>query len=520
MIINKKNILIMLLLFFGFNQEILCQEVIKNDQQIVEQNKGSDNQTVYISNNQGYDYEKDRQNQIKYIKKLINEIKKKIYILIYEKPEEPTEQEKNILESLSYSFDKDFLKNYENREIKLKKYSDFRKDLIDNKKDFLDFDLHNMKLTFYVKGKKDSVEKISGKGRPGSWWETPPGLYHAQDKRRMVELTLSDKKNPIYMPNAVRFSGLFFVHRWPEYKNGKPLPGFYTEGCIRLNKKVSEKVYNFVKPGTPILMYDEKSKNENFYGDYYKDKINDKNIISSTKYFIADLDDNKILLSKNKFKKVYLNDITKLIFMLTATEWIEVKEQHEANWLNTVDQYFPGTKLKEGIKYSLLDLGALMLAEKSKSANEEIADRIWDDEIRLMNSKSKSIGMTDFKYTNYVGDKKENISSMADIFYLFKNLYLNRSFILDMTLNKAYNKKYRKNIFAGKLEVKNFWKNLMGFKGGITGTDWEGKEYGAGIFEIKIKNQKRNILFVIYKSKDLKKDFELLKGFVKFYYDR
>ncbi len=466
------------------------------------------------------DFEKDKKAQIEYLKKTIKKIKKEIFILLSEKPEKLSLKENKILNILKKEIKESepgFLENF-NKPIKnFKQYSDFRKKLIKEKKDFLDLDLNKMEITFFKEGKNNGVEKISAKGRPGSWWETPPGLYFVQGKRPMVKLTLSKEDNPIFMPNAVRFSGLFFIHRWPEDKKGEKLPGYYTEGCIRLNDKVSQKVYDYAKNGMPILIYDEKK--DDFKYKNIENYVHDENVVSAEKFLIADLDNNKILLSKNKNKKVYLNNVTKLIFMLAATEWKEIKEKKEPVWLNTSEQYFPKTKLKEGVKYSLLDLGSLMLAEKSEAANEEIADRIWGSKIKYMNWKSEAIGMSDFEYTNYVGNKHENKAKMSDIFYLLKNLQINRKFILDMTLNKAYNKKYDKNIFSNKLKIDSIWKKDRMFEGGITGTDINKKEYGAGVFKIKIKNKERNLAFIIFDSNNLKMDTEILKGFLKFYYD-
>ena len=75
------------------------------------------------------------------------------------------------------------------------------------------------------------------------------------------------------------------------------------------------------------------------------------------------------------------------------------------------------------------------------------------------------------------------------------------------------------HIFSGKIKIDNLWKDSQDYKGGITGTDFYGKEYGAGVFKVRIKGQDRNLAFIVYDSENLKNDVEVLKGFVKFYYD-
>jgi hypothetical protein len=117
------------------------------------------------------DYQKDKENQIKYIKKIIAEIKEQIYILLKEKPEKLTNKEEQIVNIFEEEFkknNKELLEKYRIPIKNLKQYSEFRNELLKNKKSFLDFDLRKMEITFFKDGKNIGTEIISGKGRPGS----------------------------------------------------------------------------------------------------------------------------------------------------------------------------------------------------------------------------------------------------------------------------------------------------------------------------------------------------------------
>src|SRR5579862_5292212 len=95
---------------------------------------------------------------------------------------------------------------------------------------FIEANLSTMQLTYYVNGSVAEQFKILAKGRPGSWWETPAGLYKVQEK---IPSDFSGFAH-VYSPWALDFQGNFLIHGWPYYPGGTPVGSTYSGGCIRL----------------------------------------------------------------------------------------------------------------------------------------------------------------------------------------------------------------------------------------------------------------------------------------------
>ena len=389
---------------------------------------------------------------------------------------------------------------------KLESYLDIRKNLIDKKETFLDLNLQTMKISFFKKGKKVIERKIAGKGRPGGWWETPPGIYRIIEKREQVKVAKSSDENPVFMPYAMRFNGMFFIHSWPEFKDGTELSGYYTEGCIRLKKKVAKEFYSMIPVGTTVLVYDEKKD------DFKYKKYN----ITSDTFIATDILNNEILFVKNPDSIVKLGDITKFLLYLSITDWVELPFKKKVKSLDYI-----GEKewIKIGKEYRMFDLGFPLLARKSDQVASEITKRFeYIDPVTSIKQKAKSVGMKNTYINNPIGDRYKNTSTITDIVMLMKYLYKSRDFILYMSRGKVKDMKYGKPVW-GDVPQKSKFKNIDGYIGGITSDNF-GKDfqYGVGIFKIKINNNTRPIAIVIYNSKDIESDAKnILKKITTFY---
>ncbi|MDD5098804.1 MAG: L,D-transpeptidase, partial [Candidatus Colwellbacteria bacterium] len=85
--------------------------------------------------------------------------------------------------------------------------------------DFVEANLSEMSLKVYLKGEIEKEVKILTKGREGSWWETPAGIYQIESK----EESHFSSFGRVYQPWSMAFQGNFFIHGWPYYQNGEPV---------------------------------------------------------------------------------------------------------------------------------------------------------------------------------------------------------------------------------------------------------------------------------------------------------
>ncbi len=91
---------------------------------------------------------------------------------------------------------------------------------------------------------------IISQGKPGSYYETIGGEY------------IHDYKIPnhfssighVYMPWSIHVFGNYFIHGIPYYPDGTKVSSTYSGGCIRLSDENAERLYNFIKKGTPVII--------------------------------------------------------------------------------------------------------------------------------------------------------------------------------------------------------------------------------------------------------------------------
>gem|GEM_PF-5977090 len=118
---------------------------------------------------------------------------------------------------------------------------------------YLEANLTRMTLTLYDKNKPLKTYTILHKGPEDKWFRSPTGYFQV----------LSKEKNhfssffPVYMPYSLRFYEDFYIHGIPYYPNGEKVPPRFTGGCLRLDDKDAEEVYEFASVGTPVIVFDE-----------------------------------------------------------------------------------------------------------------------------------------------------------------------------------------------------------------------------------------------------------------------
>ncbi|MFA6458907.1 MAG: L,D-transpeptidase family protein [Candidatus Paceibacterota bacterium] len=369
---------------------------------------------------------------------------------------------------------------------------------INSKANFLEADLSAMKIRVYKSGNLYLEVPIITKGRPGSWWETPAGLYKISSK----EKTHFSGMGHVWMPWSMNFQGNFYIHGRTYYPDGTLTSNAYTGGCIRLSTEDAERVFNAIDVGTPILVFEQKFSPDNFT---YVDSIP---TLSAPFYLSADLQNNHVFVSHNSTNTVPIASITKLITALVTTEYINLDSV--ATVPKSAVVYTSKPRLKPGQEYTIYQLLFPLLMESSNEAAETIARHYGRDNfIKRMNDKAVSIGMTHSHFADPSGASENNVGTAEDLFMLAKYIYNNRSFIFNITAGKLKDSAYGSSGFSDMSNFNDFTDNEY-FLGGKNGKTTAAAESNLSVFEFPVGNTKRPVVTIVLRSQDGKTDSETL----------
>lgn len=342
--------------------------------------------------------------------------------------------------------------------------------LVAEKATFISANLSTMQLQYYVDGAVTTTVTILAKGRPGSWWETPTGLYKVQSKSPAEYSDIAQ----VYSPWALDFQGNFLIHGWPYYPNGTPVGSTYSGGCIRLSTPDAQALYNIVAIGTPVLV-----SSSDFEPDTFQEQPQGPPI-SATSYLAADIKSNFILAEKNPNEQLPIASLTKLMTALVAIEYVNIQKTITITPDMLVKTSIP--RLKVGEQLSLYDLLQPLLKESSNEAAVAISDFLGTQYfVNLMNQTALSIGMTNTHYVDPSGSDWGNVSTAQDMFILAQYLYNNRSFILKMTTNNTDPNVYGPSVFTN-LQNFNVFADDPDFVGGKVGINGAASDTILSIF--------------------------------------
>ena len=330
-------------------------------------------------------------------------------------------------------------------------------DLIAQKTTFISVDLSAMQLRYYENGTIATTVPVLAKGRPGSWWETPTGLYRVQAK---IPSDFSSFAH-VYSPWALAFQGNFLIHGWPYYPDGTPVGSTYSGGCVRLSTSDAKTLYDMASVGTPVLV-----SSSNFITDNFTEQRQGPPIIAKS-FLAADLKSNYVFAQSDPDEQLPIASLTKLMTALVAVEYMNIEDKITITPDMIVKTSIP--RLKVGRGYSLYDLLQPLLKESSNEAASAIADFLGPKYfVNLMNRQAASIGMTNTHFVDPSGSDWGNVSTAHDLFVLAQYLYDNRSFILEMTTDNSDPNAYGPSVFTT-LQNFNVFADDPDFIGGKVG---------------------------------------------------
>ena len=381
-----------------------------------------------------------------------------------------------------------------------------REKFVEEKADFIEGDLSAMVLRVYKKGVPVHEVKILSKGREGSWWETPAGVYKVQTKEKNHFSSFGS----VYMPFSMAFQGNFFIHGWPYYPGGEAVGEGYSGGCIRLSDKDAELVFNLVETGTPVLVFEKDFIRDDFSYDFRIPGV------TAQAYLAADLRNNFVFLEKNSAEKLPIASLTKLMTAIVSTEYINL--DREVTIDNTMKATTSLPRLKTGQSVSAYNLLFPLLEESSNEAAAALTSFLGRIRfVELMNIKSGSLGMQDTHFEDASGAHEKNVSTGQDLFALSKYLYNNRSFILKLSAGDLKWSAYGASEFQD-LKNLNVFSDDPDFVGGKVGMSTAAKQTILSIFDLKLKEGERPVVVIVLGSEDNAEDARKILEYIRSYY--
>ena len=372
-------------------------------------------------------------------------------------------------------------------------------------------DLGEMTLKLYENGNVRAEYPILSKGKPGSLWETPTGSYSIQTKEERHYSTIGD----VWMPWSMQFFGNFFIHGWPSYGDGMPVPPGFSGGCIRLGGKDAQELFDqatlgvpvFVTNGSgflPLLASDKQDKD--FFGYIAKESFRQPPLLSAESAFAADLETGFVFFEKESSLARPIASLSKL---MTALVSLEAINQYQTITIQPEDVAAEGTAggLVAGQKLQSSALLFPLLLSSSNDAAYALARAVGIDRfVGLMNEKARSLGFVNTVFVEPSGLNAKNQSTPEDLFRLLQYLWTNRRSVLDITKERDHAS----------------WRNIHpfaaseSFLGGKTGFIPEAKRTMAAIFNLPVGEfASRPIAIVALGSDHIQRDVERLRLWVK-----
>lgn len=382
-------------------------------------------------------------------------------------------------------------------------YQSVKQDFSNQKVSFIDANLSEMKLAVYLEGVLALQVPILAKGKVGSWWETPAGIYQIHSKERNHFSSFGQ----VNQPWSIEFQGNFFIHGWPSYEDGTPVSTSYSGGCIRLSTEDAKKVYDLVATGMPVVVYSAPVS-----GDLFNYQLKTPPV-SANGYLVADVKNGTVLSSKNASIAAPIASISKLVSALVATEYINLDKTIYIPEEAIVYTAIP--RLKAGSEVRAYDLLFLLLQESSNEAAEALAaSRGRAQFIAYMNGKAEAINLSHTVFSDPSGAKGD-YSTPQDLFTLLRYIYDNRRFVFGITSGDVTESAYGTPAFK-KIRNFNIIKNSPAkLLGGKVGQTNEASETYAGIFNVKVGGEEREIAIIVLGSRDAEADVRKLLTFVR-----
>ena len=372
-------------------------------------------------------------------------------------------------------------------------------------------DLVSMKLTLYQDGQALKTYPILTKGREGSLWETPSGAYSILLKEDNHFSSIGE----VWMPYSMQFYGNFFIHGWPYYPGGAPVPQGYSGGCIRLATKDAEEIYQFAEIGAPVFIYEENESLRSLASESIELQNIKSPEVKAKSFLVADLESGLVFLEKDASSAFPVASLTKLMTAVTAHEAMYLGRFTTINQ-SVLETYGDAGNLKLGETFKLYDLIFPLLMESSNDAAKALALAVYGEEkfVSLMNEKASALGMKNAFFVDPSGIGSSNVSTAEDLFRLARYISDKRSFLFEITKTPSkeiFSEDGNRHIFQNY----NIFDAGAEFIGGKTGYTKDALGTRISIFSLPVDNIERDIAIIVLGSEEREKDTKALLEWFK-----
>lgn len=382
-------------------------------------------------------------------------------------------------------------------------YSETRAAFVADEITFIDIDIPRNQLRYFVDGVVTQSATIASIGEPGSWWETPAGLYQVANKEAAFFSNLAQAN----FPWVIAFEENFIIHGEPIYPDGSAVAEGFLGGGITLTDQAAEALYTAVAPRTPVLVHTQTAAPDTFVYEPPAPEV------TATQYFIADIGTDAVLASSDIDAQASIASLTKLMTAVVAAEELPLDDRVLVASPNFVTSLVPRLESRSSVSmYSLLQL---LLVESSNEAAEVIASELGRDEfIAAMNTKARQLGMLNTTFTDPSGLDAGNVSTAGDLYRLTQYIHQNRQFILDITRDVTLPTAYQGGDFSGLINF-NEIEDVTGFVGGKVGETLAAGQTSISLHELEIDNTTRTVVVIVLGSSERTADVGTLVRFVQ-----
>jgi len=365
-------------------------------------------------------------------------------------------------------------------------------------------DLGEMTLRIYQDGVVEKEYPIRSKGKPGSLWETPTGVYSIKTKEEKHFSSIGN----VWMPYSMQFFANFFIHGWPSYPSGKPVAEGFSGGCIRMSDDAAREVFARVGKGTPVIVINNAPASRTDGDDtalsfFTKDMVASTPGISAENALVADLETGHVFYEKNASERKPIASISKL---MTALVSVEAVNQNQAVTISKDDVKTDGDAggLRVGEELQAGQLLWPLLLSSSNDAAMALSRTVGTNHfVSLMNEKARSLDLADTGFEEPSGLSPADHSTATDLFRLLQYLWNSKRSILDITRQRRHARWRNIHPFAAK----------DSFLGGKVGFTPEAQKTIVSLFTLPFGefNEHRTVAIVLLGSKDIRADTERLR---------
>lgn len=368
---------------------------------------------------------------------------------------------------------------------------------------FILANLTSMQLDVYKDNASLLSVPIRAKGREGSWWETPAGLYSIKTKEKNHLSSIGN----VYMPWSMQFQGNFFIHGLPYYPSGKEVSTDYSGGCIRLETADAKRVFDSIAQGTPLVVYENATSSVNLEKVY----TFGPGTVTAERFLVADLTDGFTFASEGSDDEISASIAQDLLVAVVSAEYMDIERKITADSSDNVPTLKP--RLEAGKRYAVYDYLHVLLQESSQEAVHVLARALGTSRtIDLITAKAKAVGMEKTQFAKASLSEGQSSTTASDLYQLLRYMYFNRKFLLTISADTAETRIYGVPAFS-RIENYNLFKGDVQFVGGSVRNSVNGQT-AVFVFDIPFGELVRPVGIIVDGSQNVEADVQAIRSFV------